>query len=81
MQVEGWVVVARISGPGNDFEANMLIARLEAEDIPAVRLPVQPPTTAMGGLVHDPIRILVPQGKEEAANALIDAGREHDAQQ
>ena len=81
MQVEGWVVVARISGPSNDFEANMLMSRLEAEDIPAVRLPVQAPTTAMGGLVHDPIRILVPQDREEAAKALIDAGREDDAEQ
>jgi len=81
MQVAGWVVVARISGPGNDFQANMLIARLEAEDIPAVRLPVQAPTTAMGGLVHEPIKILVPQDKEEAANALIDAAHEDDAEQ
>jgi len=78
MQDEGWVVIARISGLGSDFEANMLIARLEAEDIPAVRLPVQAPTTAMGGLVHEPIRILVPQDKEEAANALIDASQEED---
>ena len=81
MQVAGWVVVARISGAGNDFEANMLISRLEAEDIPVVRLPIQAPTTAMGGLVHDPIRVLVPQDKEEAAKALIDAAHEDDAEQ
>jgi len=35
----------------------------------------------MGGLVHEPIRILVPQDKEEAANALIDAADEDDAEQ
>ncbi len=71
MQDEGWVVVARISGLGSDFDANMLIARLEAEDIPAVRLPVQAPTTAMGGLVHEPIRILVPQDRVDDAKSMI----------
>ena len=81
MQNEGWVVVARISGLGNDLNASMLIARLEAADIPAVRLPVQPPTTAMGGVVHEPIRVLVPPDKAEAARALLYAAPEDEVTQ
>ncbi len=72
MDIEGWVVVAELSGSSNDFAANMMLALLQGCDIECVRLPVQPPTTAMGGIVHEPIRIFVPAGDEKAARAIID---------
>lgn len=72
MDIAGWAVVAELSGPGNDFAANMMLALLQGSNIECVRLPVQAPTTAMGGLVHEPIRIFVPEGDEKAAKAIID---------
>jgi len=72
MDIAGWAVVAELSGPGNDFAANMVLALLQACDIECVRLPVQAPTTAMGGLVHEPIRIFVPAEHEEAARSIIE---------
>ena len=72
MDIEGWTVVAELSGPGNDFAANMMLALLEGWDIDCVRLPVQAPTTAMGGLVHEPIRIFVPEEHEKAAKTIIE---------
>ncbi len=79
MDIEGWVVVAELSGPNNDFAANMVLALLQACDIECVRLPVQAPTTAMGGMLHQPICVFVPEEDEKAARAIIDQQQSPDS--
>ena len=79
MDIEGWAVVAELSGPNNDFAANMVLALLQGCDIECVRLPVQAPTTAMGGMLHEPIRVFVPEEHEKAARAIIEEHQSPDA--
>ncbi len=71
METEGWVPIAEFSGSDSDLEANMLIARLEADDIPATRFPVQAPSTILVGIMAQPIVILVPKDRENDAEAVL----------
>lgn len=79
MDIAGWTVVAELSGPNNDFAANMVLALLQGSGIDCLRLPVQAPTTAMGGILHEPIRIFVPEADAANAKAIIDEQQSSDA--
>jgi len=52
-------------------EANLLIARLEAEGITVTRFPILPPAVILGPIADQPIVVLVPADQQEAAAALL----------
>ena len=72
MDRQEWKPIAKFSGTDSDVEANMLIARLQADGIHATRFPFEAPATVLAGLMDQPVIILVPQSEEEAAQAVLD---------
>jgi hypothetical protein len=73
MKTEGWVELTRFTGAGGDLAANMLMARLESEQIPARRFPLQTPATLIAGVIDQPIFIMVPDEYESAAREMLEA--------
>jgi hypothetical protein len=72
MSSRDWAIVAEFSGAQGDMLASMAVSHLEAEGIEAVRLPAQNPLTILGGIVAEPIRVLVPPEKAEEAGKLLE---------
>jgi len=72
MDRQEWKAIAKFSGSDGDLEANLLIARLSAEDIHATRFPFEAPATIMAGVVDQPTIVLVPATELEAAQAVLD---------
>jgi hypothetical protein len=71
MTNEGWVELSSFTGAGSDIAANMLIAHLESEQIPARRFPLQTPATRLAGVMDQPIVVLVPEEHEAAARRVL----------
>ena len=66
-----WVALSEFSGAQADLLASMAVSHLESQGIDAVRLPAQNPLTILGGIVAEPITILVPPGSARQAEELL----------
>lgn len=64
---EDWVVVAEFM---LDIDADMAVSLLQGNDIPAVRFPVKAYVASYWAFM-EPIRVLVPPDREEAAQELL----------
>ena len=71
MEMDGWTQIAQFTGFTSDFDASVLLSRLESEGIPASRFPLQAPSTILAGITDQPIYVLVPHEHKDAAEALL----------
>jgi len=69
---ERWAVIARFNAVVGDTSADLAVAQLCANGVPAIRLPRQPMAFGLAsGLAAEAIRVLVPPDRLEQAREIL----------
>ena len=74
---EKWVVVAELGTLDSGVAADLAVAKLQSNGIPAMRFPSGKITSVVGPLFAvGPIRVVVPRDEEERAREILDYGEQ-----